>query len=337
MTHALPTKALVIGSGSIARRHIANLRTLLPAADVACVSASGRALSAYETQATVMPASLADALAWQPQLAVVASPAPWHLDHATALVAAGVPVLIEKPLSDSMATFQAARATLEPHRDRIEVAYILRYLSSSRAMKRLLNEGRIGRLHAVRIDIGQHLPDWRPQSDYRRNVSANKALGGGVLLELSHEFDYLRWLVGDFDTAYCITSNSGQLEVDVEDRADIMLSRRDGLVAQLHMDFLQRKSTRECKFIGEHSSLRWDLIANSIVLETAAGQDTLFAEPGLDRNTLYLEQMSGLIAMAGGRRTPSITLEDGVAVLAMIEAMRRSAASGLPQPIAQPS
>lgn len=337
MTHALPTKALVIGSGSIARRHIANLRTLLPAADVACVSASGRALSADETQATVLPASLADALAWHPQLAVVASPAPWHLDHALALVAAGVPVLIEKPLSDSMATFQAARATLEPHRDRIEVAYILRYLSSSRAMKRLLDDGRIGRLHAVRIDIGQHLPDWRPQSDYRRNVSANKALGGGVLLELSHEFDYLRWLVGDFDTAYCITSNSGQLEIDVEDRADIMLTRRDGLVAQLHMDFLQRKSTRECKFIGEYGSLRWDLIANSIVLETAADQEMLFAEPGLDRNTLYLEQMSRLIEMSGGREAPSITLEDGVAVLAMIEAMRLSAASGLPQPIAQPS
>lgn len=337
MTHALPTKVLVIGSGSIARRHIANLRALLPAADVACVSASGRALSADETQATVLPASLADALAWQPQLAVVASPAPWHLEHATALVAAGVPVLIEKPLSDSMATFQAARATLEPHRDRIEVAYILRYLPSSRAMKRLLDERLIGRLHAVRIDIGQHLPDWRPQSDYRRNVSANKALGGGVLLELSHEFDYLRWLIGDFDTVYCITSNSGQLEVDVEDRADIMLSRRDGLVAQLHMDFLQRKSTRECKFIGEHGSLRWDLIANSIVLETAAGQETLFAEPGLDRNTLYLEQMSGLIALASGRGAPRITLDDGVAVLAMIEAMRHSAVSGFPQPIAQPS
>lgn len=337
MTEAFLTKALVIGSGSIARRHIANLRALLPAADIACVSASGRTLSADETHATVLPASLADALAWQPQLAVVASPAPWHMEHAVALVAADVPVLIEKPLSDSMSRLEAAWGTLEQHRDRIEVAYILRYLSSSQAMKRFLDECRIGHLHTVRIDIGQHLPDWRPQSDYRRNVSANKALGGGVLLELSHEFDYLRWLVGDFDTVYCIAANSGQLEIDVEDRADIMLSRRDGLVAQLHMDFLQRKSTRECKLIGEHGSLLWDLITNSIVLETAAGRETLFAEPGLDRNTLYLEQMRGLIALAAGHGVPRVTLDDGRAVLTMIEAMRQSAASGLPQSIAQPS
>lgn len=334
MTERPPTRALVTGSGSIARRHIANLRALLPAAEIACVSASGRALAADETQATVLPASLADALAWQPQLAVVASPAPWHLEHAIALTEAGVPVLIEKPLSDSMSRFEAAQATLEKHRTRIEVAYNLRYLSSSQAIKRLVDEHRIGRLHAVRIDIGQHLPDWRPQSDYRRNVSANKALGGGVLLELSHEFDYLRWLVGDFDTAYCITANSGQLEIDVEDRADIMLSRGDGLVAQLHMDFLQRRSTRQCKLIGEHGSLLWDLIANSIVLETATSQETLFAEPGINRNAMYLEQMSGFIELAAGRGAPRITLDDGLAVLAMVEAMRRSAATGLPQPIA---
>lgn len=200
-------------------------------------------------------------------------------------------------------------------------------------MKGLVEGRRIGRLHAVQIDIGQYLPDWRPQSDYRRNVSANKGLGGGVLLELSHEFDYLRWLLGDFDKAYCIMRNSGQLEIDVEDCVDIMLSRADGLVAQLHMDFLQRKATRKCKLIGEHGSLLWNLNSNTIVLETAAGDETLFSEPDLDRNAMYLAQLDGFIALVKGRSTPRITLDDGLAVLAMIEAMRQSAATGLPQPI----
>ena len=158
-------------------------------------------------------------------------------------------------------------------------------------------------------------------------------MGGGALLELSHEFDYLSWIFGRFDKVFCITSNSGQLEIDVEDRADIMLSRADGVVAQLHMDFLQHKATRQCKVIGEHGTLLWDLNANSIVFETASGEEPLFAEPAVDRNDMYVEQLRGFIEVAAGRAAPRITLHDGLAVLAMVEAMRLSSATGLPASI----
>jgi len=128
-------------------------------AEVACVSASGRMLSAEETAATVQLCSISDAVAWGADLAVIASPAPFHLDHAAALLEAGVPVLIEKPLSDSRAAYDALAPRLVAHRDRIEVAYNLRYLSSSQCMKGLIQRRRVGRLHAIRIDIGQYLPD----------------------------------------------------------------------------------------------------------------------------------------------------------------------------------
>lgn len=326
-------KALVVGSGSIARRHIANLRKLLPEADVACVSSSGRLLRADETAATCCLASMSDALAWQPELAIIASPAPLHLDHSVTLLERGTPVLIEKPVSDALSRFKNLSSRLLPHRHRIEVAYNLRFLSSSQRMKLLIEQRRLGNLHAICIDVGQFLPDWRPHSDYRRNVSANKSLGGGVLLELSHEFDYLRWIFGGFEKVYCITTNSGQLAIDVEDRADIVLSRADGIVAQLHMDFLQRSATRHCKVIGEHGTLLWDLNANRIVLETSAGQEALFDEPGFDRNDMYVEQLRGFIKVATHRATPRITLEDGLAVVRMIESMRASSSSGLPMAI----
>jgi len=324
------SKCLVVGSGSIARRHIANLRQLLPQADIACVSASGRAIAPGETPATVCFASFDEALAWKSELAVVASPAPLHLDHAAALLETGIAVLIEKPLSDSLSGHEALAARLAPWRDRIEVAYNLRFLSSCRRMRMLLQEQVAGRLHSVHIDLGQYLPDWRPESDYRRNVSANRSLGGGVLLELSHEFDYLTHLFGRFDWVFCVTGQSGLLEIDVEDRADILLTRADGLVAQLHMDFLQRKATRRCKVIGEHGNLLWDLVGNSITLETGSGEKVLFSEPEVDRNAMYLELLRGFIDLAQGRAAPRIAYEDGLAVLTMVDAMRQSATTGLP-------
>jgi predicted dehydrogenase len=253
-----------------------------------------------------------------------------HLDHAVALLETGIAVLIEKPLSDSMARHDAVFERLSIWRDKIEVAYNLRFLSSCRSMQKLLAENVIGRIYSIHIDLGQYLPDWRPQSDYRHGVSAKRVLGGGVLLELSHEFDYLTYLFGHFDRVFCVTGFSGELDIDVEDSADVLLTRADGVVAQIHMDFLQRKATRHCKIIGQHGNLNWDLISNSIIVENSTMKETLFAEPECDRNEMYLELLRGFLSMSQGLAAPRIRYEDGLAVLGMVEAMRRSSETGLP-------
>lgn len=324
------TKYLVIGSGSIARRHIANLRTLFPLAEVACVSASGRTVGLEETQATCVFQGMEDAIDWQPEFAVVASPAPFHLAHALAFLRRNIPVLIEKPLSDSLARITEHSAELAAYSSRIGVSYNLRYLPSARRMKELVSEGRIGTLRSVSIDLGQYLPDWRPQDDYRKNVSANRHLGGGVLLELSHELDYLQWIFGDFDEVYGIVSNSGALEIDVEDRADILFSRADGFVAHLHLDFLQRKATRRCKIIGAEGNLVWDLIGNCIWLETKTGTETLFDGADYDRNEMYLDQLQHFALVAKGETMPEVGLKSAVSTMNMIDAIRRSAQTRRP-------
>jgi predicted dehydrogenase len=323
-------KCLVVGSGSIAQRHIDILRQLLPTAEVACVSASGRLLLADETTATHRLASLSDAIAWRPDLAVIASPAPFHPSHALAFLDMGAAVLIEKPLADSSARFDELASRFSIHLDRIEIAYNLRYLPALLELKKQIDREAIGRLHSIRIEVGQYLPDWRPHTNYRQNVSANKDLGGGVMLELSHELDYLLWIFGNFNTAYCITSNSGQLEIDVEDRVDIMLSRIDGVVAQLHLDFLQRQVTRQCRVIGETGTLYLDLIANSLRVFRHGNEEILFSDPDADRNLMYIEQMRGFIEIATGQRSPRISLDDGIAVLTLIDCLRQSALTELP-------
>jgi predicted dehydrogenase len=322
-------KCLVVGSGSIARRHINIIRGLLPTAQVACMSSSGRLLSEEETSATHLLSSMSDAINWHPNLAVIASPAPFHLNHAAALLELGAAVLIEKPLADCGARIDEFVTRISSHRNRIEVAYNLRYLPALFELKKQIDQKAIGRLHSIHIDVGQYLPDWRPHTDYRQNVSANKALGGGVLLELSHELDYLLWIFGKFDTAYCVTSNSGQLEIDVEDRADIILSRRDGVVAQLHMDFLQHQLTRQCKVIGETGTLHLDLANNSLRLLRSCSDQILLSDPTIDRDSTYIEQMRGFIDLATGIMGPRISLEEGIAVLTLIDSLRQSASTGL--------
>jgi predicted dehydrogenase len=318
---------LVIGTGSIARRHMTNLKALF-GDRVGCVAASGRTVAAGETPADVVYADLQQALDDQHVFAVVASPAPLHVRHAAQLLRAGVPVLIEKPLCTSMEQFQQDGAVLWEHRDELDVGYNLRLLSSAQRFKQLIDEERIGRVYRVVVEVGQYLPDWRPNTDYRQNVSARRALGGGVLLELSHELDYLRWVFGEFDSVYCVARNSGALAIDVEDQVDAILQGSGRLLASLHMDFLQRRVTRTCKVVGEQGNLVWDLAANSIRLYSAAGVEVLFEDSGHDRNEMYCAELARFAQVAAGELPPLVGLADAVRTLQLIDALRSAAEIG---------
>lgn len=321
---------LVVGTGSIARRHMANLKSLFPTAEVGCVSASGRTVSAAETPADVIYETLEEAIATRPVFAIIASPAPLHVSQASQLLEADIPVLVEKPLASNIENFRASGEVLLSRQDKVEVGYNLRYLSSAQKFKQLLDNGIIGRVHSVMIDVGQYLPDWRPGTDYRKNVTARRELGGGVLLELSHELDYLGWIFGRFDTAYGVVTNSGTLDIEVEDRVDAILRRRsDGVVVYLHMDMLQRAVQRTCKVIGETGNLLWNLAENSICVQRSArSSEVLFEDPVYDRNAMYLAELAHFSQVAAGTATPRVSLEEALQVLRLVEALKLSAERG---------
>ena len=99
---------------------------------------------------------------------------------------------------------------------KIGVAYNLRYLPSAKKVKHIISERVLGRLTNVHIECGQYLPDWRPGTDYRLGVSAQKKLGGGALLELSHELDYLLWIFGSIRSVVAKLETTGTLDIDVD-------------------------------------------------------------------------------------------------------------------------
>jgi predicted dehydrogenase len=318
---------IVVGSGNIAKRHISNLKLLDPSGTIACLTASGRPMLATETRADTVSVSIQEAVASRPRLAIIASPAPFHLAHAEPFARAGIPLLIEKPVSDHGACDPAWENVLRNNADRILVGYNLRFLEAAQKLHAMLQTGHLGRLHTVLIDCGQYLPDWRPGSDYRQGVSARAELGGGVLLELSHELDYLTWLFGRPDSVYCTATNSGTLGIDVEDTVDALFDMGPGRPkVALHMDFLQRAAHRTCKVIGAHATAVWDVRRNQLRVETGSGAaEILHDDAGLDRNTMYLDELRHALEVADGRARPLVTLDDGLYVLTVIAAMRRSA------------
>jgi hypothetical protein len=214
------------------------------------------------------------------------------------------------------------------------VGYNLRFSPSLQCFRQLLSEGIIGKSLSVRSEVGQYLPSWRPESDYRQGVSARKELGGGALLELSHEIDYLRWIFGEVDWVRATLSQQSKLEIDVEDSVHLTLGFRSNsdkkqLIGTLNLDFIRHDHTRTCTVIGEKGTLRWNGVNGEVDLFKSGASDweKLYShEP--ERDETYLAEWRDFVDSIQGRSNPYITGEDGLRVLEIIEAARISATTG---------
>lgn len=324
---------LVVSLGSIGRRHIRNIRFLCPEAQIGVLrthTLMGAQTEALPEGVDVQFFELADALAFAPDAVVVASPASTHVHYAMTFIASGVPVLIEKPLADTTIGLRELVAKSTAHQVRTAVAYNLRYKPSLQYVKQQVSSGGIGEVLSVRAEVGQYLPDWRPGTRYQDNVSAQAALGGGALLELSHELDYLYWMFG---LPYSVTARGGQLsalELDVEDLVELLLEyEHPTRLVSVHLDFIQRVPHRSCRLIGAQGTMIWDAIKDVVEIyraETGQWERTEFQT--LDPNQVYLEEIRDFLFSANNTTGKLPDLSAAYDLVAIVEAAKNSIASG---------
>lgn len=311
----------IVGLGNIATRHRRNVKLLFPQAKVYAMSASGRKVEGPLSDCDEIASSIEELIGLV-DMAIIASPAPSHAAHAIPFIAANIPVLIEKPIVASSEDAQRLLEASKTFKTPLAVGYCLRYLPSARVTQQALVKQRAGQLLNARVSIGQYLPDWRATKDYRDSVSASKALGGGALLELSHELDYARWMLGELHVHSAIIRNSGTLGIEVEDLVDVVAMTNQQAVVHLHLDFLQPKAHRHCDFIGTKGRIEWDLILNQVLLHTAEGTETLYSDADYDRNRMYLDMLTDFTHFIAGRPHHCILVEDAVATIGFIENIR---------------
>lgn len=318
---------LVVSLGSIGRRHLKNLRGLRPSAQIGVLRLSGASGGEPPPEATQLFHSLADALSFRPAAVIICSPATLHVEVASVFVRAGVPVFIEKPIADTSAGLRSLIDTAEKSRVPMMTGYNMRFLPSLQEAHRIIKSGAIGDVVGARAEVGQYLPDWRPERRYQDSVSARRATGGGALLELSHEIDYVYWMFGLPSRVTAVGGRFSALEIDVEDLVNLCLEYDDPRrLIEIHLDFLQRVPARTCKFIGTNGTLVWDGINGTLDLYLAnKGEWIQVDTPAIsDRNSMYVEELSHFLDCAESGKTPAISGRHGLDVLAIVEAAKES-------------
>lgn len=315
----------VIGLGNISIRHRRNIRKIYPSAFIYGMSSSGRLPNDTVSDCDALVSSVDELVKNKIEFAIIASPATSHAAHAIPLIRAGIPVLIEKPVAASLAECDAIQQASKEHNTPVAVAYCLRYLPSVQIVKKLLDTQRIGRLYNASVDTGQYLPDWRQGKDFRNSVSARAELGGGALLELSHEFDYIQWLLGPLKVEHAVLRSSTELGLSVEDMADVVASIASGAIVSIHLDFLQKKAHRKCRFIGSKGAVEWDLIQNSVTMTSADGVEVIYCDPDWDKNQMYINMITDFVFLISRLENSTIDVDFASQTVELIENIKVNA------------
>jgi len=322
-------KFLIAGFGSIGRRHFRNLKAL-GQNDLLLLRSGKGQLPDDELTGYIVEDDISTALNHKPDAVIVANPTALHLAVAIPAAKESCHILLEKPISHNVDRVDELQSAVQAVGSRVQVGFQFRFHPGLLKAKELLNSGELGKPLSARAHWGEYLPDWHPWEDYRKGYSARGDLGGGVVLTLSHPFDYLRWLFGEVSYVLATTQRSGQLDIEVEDQADINLGFTNGATATVHLDYLERPGSHWLEIECTNGTMYWDAGSGNlrIRLSGARSEKNYPAPDGFDRNDLFLDQMRHFIEVVEGLVEPNCTLEDGIKALQIALAVHTSAIEG---------
>jgi predicted dehydrogenase len=274
--------------------------------------------------------TLGEAWAAGAEVALIAAPTRFHGELALEAARRGSHLFIEKPLSDRLAGVEPLLEAAGERRLVTLVGCNLRFHPGLRALKRLVEEEAVGRVVAVRAEVGHYLPDWHPWEDYRRGYSARRELGGGVILDAIHEIDYVRWLLGEVESVACFAAKLSRLDIDTEDTAALLLRFAGGAFGEIHLDYVQRPPRRGCQVIGDEGTIEWDFARGETRWYSArTGTWRTFSVPrGWEPNDMYVDELRHFLACLAGGERPALDLWEAARVLRVALAAKRSERTG---------
>ncbi|MFC2004688.1 Gfo/Idh/MocA family protein [Chloroflexota bacterium] len=315
-------RILVIGYGSIGKRHATNIRATRHEVVLLRHSKDNPNNDGFREYYSFEEAVAGDKI----DGAIICSPTSRHFPDVERLVHLRIPFLLEKPPSaDLKSTLLMEKLLQKSGLKNYEIGFNLRYYPALKFIKDFLPE--LGKIYSSRIAAGYYLPYWRKGVDYRETTSASKELGGGVHVELVHEFDYLLWFFGSPERVIGYINRVSNLEISTEDICAALLRYQDGSIVELHLDYLSHRYLRYCQIIAENGTLEWDMNTGG-VLYSMKGQETaeeVFSpDTDYDFNDTYIAELENFIGIVNRQAEGKVSIIDAIDTMKVLEAIKIS-------------
>lgn len=322
-------KYLFVGLGSIGQRHLKNLRETT-SERILAYKTNPKKNQAFAIKYNVEVFSdFNKALAEKPDIVFITNPTSLHLPFALKAAKQGCHLFIEKPISRDLKDVDKLFKIVSRKKTVCQVAFQLRFHPNLLLIKKLIEDKRIGKILFSRIEAGQYLPDWHPGEDYQTGYAARKNLGGGVILTLIHELDYVYWLFGEIESISAYVDKISSLKIDVEDMAAIIARTKAGVILEIHLDYIQRPMSRSCRIVGDRGKIEWDYIKNEVKLFIGKNnKPKVFKAKNFEKNKMYQDELYHFLRCVARREEPSPKVKEVKAVMEFVAAIKKSAHDG---------
>lgn len=303
-----------VGIGSIAKRHIKNLNDICKEdgidLSIDAVTRSGKITDSLMAEYINCAYSKISEVSKIYDAVFITNPTVLHISTLEEISEKGKNFFIEKPIS-SVNQVESAKAYRCKSNAVYYVACPLRYNAVIQYIKENINADDV---ISVRSISSSYLPDWRPNQDYRDTYSAHKDLGGGVAIDLIHEWDYLTFLFGTPKSVKSYVGKKSQLEIDSEDYA-IYIAEYNDKIVELHLDYFGRRTIREIMLFTVEETIIGD-IANNKILFLKCGKQLDFNE---ERDDYQKRELKHFLDMIDGRIGQDSTISHAIDVLRLTQ------------------
>lgn len=316
-------RALIVGVGSIGRRHASNLRAL-GVEDIALCDPHQPVGLNSELTGAPWYSTLQEGFAWGPTAVFVTNPSSMHRDTAWRAAEQGCHLFIEKPVSHESQGVDQLIAEVERRKLVAMVGCNMRFHPGPAMVKRLIDSGSIGSIIAARLYTGSYLPGWRPAVDYRLSYSAHVELGGGAMLDCIHEIDLALWYLGPAALHAAALLPARTINLKVEGVAELLLRHDSGALSSVHLNFVQRDYRRGCHVIGEQGTIYWDYSEPTVNIQRGDRVERHPLDTAWEVNQMYVDELAHFLDKVQSRRAPTATIADGLAALQIVEEARAS-------------
>ena len=304
-----------VGMGSIGKRHLKNVCQLITSQGNTYSIDLYRSSIARELPEDVNALVANQYLCSQEvqreyDMVFITNPTSLHLNTAVKFRPFTKAFFIEKPVFSSYDVDKHVIALL----DEIPsyVACPLRYNPVLQYMKQNVE---LEKVISVRAMSSSYLPDWRPGQDYRETYSAHTELGGGVDIDLIHEWDYLTWIFGLPTECLGIVGRFSNLEIHSNDTA-IYVAKNDKLTYELHLDYFGRKTQRTLDIFTQDDTIQCDIVGGTI---TYLKEDRAL-DFNSERNAFQMAEIQHFFDITEGKVANDSNVKHGVQVLKLTKA-----------------
>ena len=321
-------KIIVFGVGSIGRRHIANLNKIgYTDIDIYDINNEYLDFVIHNFKINKSYNDIKEIDFNKYHAGFICTPPIFHIKQALILAQYGIHLFIEKPLSNTLGGEISKLQRIQKRKSLIiMVGYNQRFNNGIIQIKNIIESHLLGKIYYVRAEFGQYLPDWRPWQDYKKSYTAQKSLGGGILLDGSHEIDYLLWMFGynKIKRIQSIIGKYSNLSIDVEDLIEIQIEYENGPIISLNLNMLEPRYNRYVKIVGEKGIVKYDFTTTSLELFKTKTKVLSIFKNKQDMNGTYIKEIKYFFSCIKKKKQPEPDIISAKNVLLLIDNIKRT-------------